>query len=1317
MAVFTLPLPTVLSTGGGGATNVLTGAQSSIQLDPNGNNGTILIKTNNKEAIAIDGSQRSRFGGSYTSAYQLSISESNGACLELVHNKSFVRSSFDLTPTGELNITTYGNVIRLPRNVRIDYHDGDSYGLILGGILVRASADQLNYTKIQSVGTAEPLKALVTDINRNIGNIGILTTDEIFGTVRTSNQPHINQVNILNIQNHNGDTFGLSLGGVLVKSTAAELNYLNITPGTTAANKAVVLNASKEVSGINMFQANYIAGRLTDPNQPNITGVGTLQNLSVTGTMAINKPASGYALDINHVSGSCLRLSRFSTSENHMVMFSLSSNGSLNITPSGPEINIASGKKIGFVDNGGEIYGLSKITSTSIIGTLETPIQPNITQIGTLSSLLVHGNIGVGTTIPRRRIEIDDPSGNCLRLTYNGVSGVTDKYVDFSVNSMGQLNITPSNPVISLPINCQLQFNANGSITGLNTVSASSITGTLLTSAQPNITSIGRLTALNMSGNINDVNNVYATFLHGRIMTGNQPNITSLGTLSNLVVTGTLTGVTSLTSSEIYGTIKTNSQPHITSLGTLTSLNMNGPITGVTVLSVTSLQGTLLTSNQPNITSIGTLTGLSVNGNITSSGNITGSSLYGTIQTASQPNITQVGALANLVVTGNITGVTSIIASQLQGTLTTPIQPNITSIGTLTNLVVTGNITGVNTIIASQLQGTLTTNAQPNITSVGTLQNLRTDGFVGISCTDPSRSLEVNHVDGDCLRLSRNAPTGSAVQYVDFSVNASGDLVLVSSSSTIRLGEDHDLTMDGGSITGINTISASSISGTLNTSAQPNITSIGRLSSLFVDGKLGINCTSNPNRALEIRQTQGECLRLMHSTQSVSCDFDISSSGDLLIDLSGDTIHITNETTLSIPQGSIENLLSIQSTYITGTILTPTQSNITKVGTLLDLQVSGKVGINTSPSTAALDINDINGSCLIMRHDALGNITPAYTSFAISSAGNLQIFTSGSSIDIYNEKDLHFVNGGSILGVDNVHASSIYGTLMTNVQPNITSIGTLNTLRVDGSVGIQTTTPSRQLEVNHITGQCLRLSHNAPFGGASNYCDFIVSSSGDLLIQPSSNVVSYSANTNVELSGTSKITAPRMILGNTVRNTMPLEVGIVPFNMSSAYAYNNNVNGHGIVSAGSTAVYNYSIRTDGRILCTGSVDVTSDVRLKKNIKPVDPSYCERFIKTTKPVTFHWKKGETHTVFGYIAQELLKSGFGELVNVAGEEGLEEFIDEDNFISPKDVKFTITYEKIIPILACNQKKIMKENEQLRKELNELKDIIKSNLNINI
>lgn len=63
---------------------------------------------------------------------------------------------------------------------------------------------------------------------------------------------------------------------------------------------------------------------------------------------------------------------------------------------------------------------------------------------------------------------------------------------------------------------------------------------------------------------------------------------------------------------------------------------------------------------------------------------------------------------------------------------------------------------------------------------------------------------------------------------------------------------------------------------------------------------------------------------------------------------------------------------------------------------------------------------------------------------------------------------------------------------------------------------------------------------------------------------------------------------------------------------------------------------------------------------------------------------------------------MRVGFPELVNLVPDESVQEEIDEDGYISPQGVKYTISYEHIILILATNQQRLMKENAELRSKL---------------
>lgn len=80
----------------------------------------------------------------------------------------------------------------------------------------------------------------------------------------------------------------------------------------------------------------------------------------------------------------------------------------------------------------------------------------------------------------------------------------------------------------------------------------------------------------------------------------------------------------------------------------------------------------------------------------------------------------------------------------------------------------------------------------------------------------------------------------------------------------------------------------------------------------------------------------------------------------------------------------------------------------------------------------------------------------------------------------------------------------------------------INNVITTGSLGINSSAPDRQLEINSSTGSCLRLSYNAAAGSASNYTDMSVSSSGNLTINPSGgnlNLASHDGTKGLQLGG------------------------------------------------------------------------------------------------------------------------------------------------------------------------------------------------------
>lgn len=128
----------------------------------------------------------------------------------------------------------------------------------------------------------------------------------------------------------------------------------------------------------------------------------------------------------------------------------------------------------------------------------------------------------------------------------------------------------------------------------------------------------------------------------------------------------------------------------------------------------------------------------------------------------------------------------------------------------------------------------------------------------------------------------------------------------------------------------------------------------------------------------------------------------------------------------------------------------------------------------------------------------------------------------------------------------------------------------------------------------------------------------------------------------------------------------------------------------------------------GNIWMSGGVMyATSDKRQKDNICLLSDKLCKDFINKVKVVSFSYKKNPDNKNYGYIAQDLIKTGFGEFVKIMPEKDIEETTDEDGFISPKDHTFVVSKEDIIPILHRNIKILYDENTQLKNQISLLQE----------
>jgi len=409
---------------------------------------------------------------------------------------------------------------------------------------------------------------------------------------------------------------------------------------------------------------------------------------------------------------------------------------------------------------------------------LTTAAQPNVTSVGTLTSLTVSGNASGGNLNTAGRVvaTANVTGGN---LTTGGQVVATGNITggNLSIGAIAASSLTATGNVNGANLNAtggtfSLSINATGNVTGANINTGGQVIATgNIRGANFNTTGVLAATGNVDGGNLRTGGIVTAS---GNLQTQSQL-VSTVATGTPPLVISSTTKVSGLNVEQVDGFDASQANTASTivvrdSAANIAAANFNGngvsatgnisaafflgngsALTGITATS--ALTAVTVTGNaQANITSVGTLTSLSVSGNITA-GNVSGTLLTGTLTTAAQPNVTSVGTLSSLTVTGNVSGgnlltagLASVTGNITGGNLITGGLASITGNITGGNLItsglasVTGNITGGNLITGGLASitgnitgGNLITSGLASVTGNITGGNLITGGLASIT--------------------------------------------------------------------------------------------------------------------------------------------------------------------------------------------------------------------------------------------------------------------------------------------------------------------------------------------------------------------------------------------------------------------------------------------------------------------------------------------------------------------------------------------------------------------------------------------------------
>jgi len=735
-----------------------------------------------------------------------------------------------------------------------------------------------------------------------------------------------------------------------------------------------------------------------------------------------------------------------------------------------------------------------QVANALVAGTVYTAAQPNITSTGTLTTLDVQSTVTATAFTANTGLFSGDGGGLSNIVGANVTGEVT--------------NSATANAVAGANVSGEVAYAAV----------ANSVAGSNVSGAVSFATTANAVAGANVSGEV--TNAATANSVAGANVSGEVTFAATANTVAGANVTGEVSFAQ--VSNSIAGANVTGEVSFAGTANSVAGSNVSGAVANATHAVSSDSANSVAGSNVTGEVSFAATANAVAGGNV--SGQVGFAGVANSVAGANVSGEVSFAATANAVDGANVSGtVANATHASTANTVVDAVQSNITSIGTLSSLNVSGNIdagnvttTGIFTgdgsgltnisvsagssIVNGTSNATVDTNGPFRVSSGGTanilsVKNTGTEVEVtGTMSVSGGIDNNINFNSTSNLGPVGNVTVTGGVDGAFLSTDGAGTLTWDTATLVPAQGTDTQIIFnDGGTTYAGNTgltfnktsgnvaipgnlavtskVSGATLGGSLVTNAQPNITSIGTLTSLILSGTLNTNSDVITNAGnIEISAGTGSfkgngagltnitganvsevpLATLATTATTANAVAGANVSGEVPFAQVANSVagaNVSGEVDFAATANSVAGANvsgAVSTATVATTVSAAAQSNITSVGTLSALSVTGNV--------SAGNVSGAGGVFTYVSGDG-ANLTAVDGQQVTGEVDFAQVANSVAGANV----------SGTVALATSATSATTSGTVTTSAQPNITSVGTLTVLGVNGIVTAQSFTANTGL--------------------------------------------------------------------------------------------------------------------------------------------------------------------------------------------------------------------------------------------------------------